>query len=87
MYVLIIYSLRYEKTVRLAFKFCPTKIIHLNCSKVHLIKAISNTKKELHWEGHGANQMFKFSGSNAFAFIEDLENQINSVVFSHNCYS
>ena len=53
------YSLRPGKTVRLAFKFCPTKIVHLDYSKVHLIKVISNTKKELHWEEHGVNQMFK----------------------------
>ena len=59
-YICQTYSLRRTKTVRLAFKFGPTKIVHVDCSKVHLIKAISNTKKELHWEGHGANnQMFK----------------------------
>jgi len=40
------------------FKFFLTKIVHLDCSKVYLIKAISNTKKELYWEGHAANQMF-----------------------------
>ena len=28
-----------------------------------------------------------FSGSNAFAFIENLGNQINSAFFNHNCYS
>ena len=39
------------KTIRLAFKFYPIKIVHLYCSKIHLIKAISNTKKELHWKG------------------------------------
>jgi len=43
-----------RKTVHLAFKFHPTKIICLGCSKVHLIKEISNIKKKLHWEGHGA---------------------------------
>ena len=42
------------------FKFFLTKIVHLDCSKVYLIKAISNTKKELHWERHEANQMFTF---------------------------
>jgi hypothetical protein len=51
------YSLRPAKTVRLAFKFFATKIVRLNCSKVYLIKAISNTKKELHWEVYGTNQM------------------------------
>jgi len=34
-----------KKTVRLVFKFYPTKNIHLDCSKVHIIKAISYTKK------------------------------------------
>jgi hypothetical protein len=28
-----------------------------------------------------------FSGSNAFAFIEVLGDQINNVVFNHNWYS
>ena len=26
---------------------------------LHLIKEIPNTKKEFHWKGYGANQMFK----------------------------
>jgi hypothetical protein len=39
------YFLRPIKTVRLAFKFCLTKSILLYCSKIYLIKAISNTKK------------------------------------------
>ena len=47
------------KSVRLAFKFCPIKTVYLDCSKFHLIKAISNAKKELLLEGHRANQMFK----------------------------
>ena len=42
------YSLRPAKTICLAFKFCPTKTVRLDCSKVHLIKAISNTKKKLY---------------------------------------
>ena len=41
------YSLRPAKTVRLAFKFCPTKTVHLDGSTIPLIKVISNTKKEL----------------------------------------
>ena len=53
------YSLHPTKTVRLGLKFNPTNTIRLDCSKVHLIKVISNTKKELHWEEHGVNQMFK----------------------------
>ena len=56
----VTYFLHPAKTVCLAFKFCPTKAVRLDCSKVHLIKAISNTKKELHWERHEANQMFTF---------------------------
>jgi hypothetical protein len=28
-----------------------------------------------------------FFYSNTFAFIEDIENQINNAVFNHNCYS
>ena len=39
--------------VRLVFEFCPTKAVLLDCSKIHLIKTISDTKKELHWEGYG----------------------------------
>ena len=54
-----VYSLRPANNVRLAFKFCPTNIVRLNCSKVHLTKAISNTKKELYWEGYEASQIFK----------------------------
>ena len=42
------YYLRPETTIRLAFKFYPAKIVHLDFSNVHLIKAIKNTKKELH---------------------------------------
>ena len=34
-----------KKTVRLVFKFYHTKNIHLDCSKVHIIKTISDTKK------------------------------------------
>ena len=47
-------------TAGLAFKFYPTKTIDLDCSKIYLIKAISNTKKELYWEGHAANQIFEY---------------------------
>jgi hypothetical protein len=43
--IVVVYSLRPTKTVRLAFKFYSTKIVHVDCSKVHLTKAISNTKK------------------------------------------
>ena len=53
------YSVSPTKMVCLPFKFFSTKIVRLDCSKVHLIKVISNTKKELHWEEHGVNQMFK----------------------------
>jgi hypothetical protein len=45
--------------VRLAFKFYPIKSVLLNCSEVHLIKVISNTKKKITREEHGANQMLK----------------------------
>ena len=55
----ISYSRRLAKTVPLVFKFCTTKTVRLDCSKIHLIKTTSNTKKELHWEGREANQMFK----------------------------
>ena len=50
-------STRPRKTVHLAFKFCPTRTVCLDCSKVSLIKVISNIKKELHREGYEANQM------------------------------
>ena len=55
---------------------------------MHLIKVMSNTKKKLYKEGYEANQMLSgcvFS-SNAYAFIENLKNQINSTVFNHTCY-
>jgi len=52
-------ELRLANTVCLAIKFCLTKTACLDYSKIHLIKAISNTKKWLHWEGHRANEIFK----------------------------
>ena len=41
LYFLFLYSLRLEKNI----KFGPTKTVYLNCCKVHLSKAITNTKK------------------------------------------
>ena len=41
------YSLRPTKTVHLAFKIYPTKTVHLDCNEVHLIKAMTSTKKLL----------------------------------------
>ena len=80
------YSLRPTKSVVLAFKFCPTKSVVLACNEIHLIKVIPSTKKALHRITHRANQIFSryyFSNSNAYAFIDDPENQINNTVFNH----
>ena len=90
MYLLTLstYSLHPKISVVLAFKFCPTKSVVLACSEIHLIKAMPSTKKKLYRKTHGADQMFSkyyFSDSNAYAFIENLENQINNTVFNHNC--
>jgi len=66
-----------QKSVVLAFKFCPTKSVVLACNEIHLIKAIPSTKKALHRKAHRANQIlsrYYFSSSNAFAFVEVLEN-------------
>jgi len=82
------YYLRPKNTFVLAFKICPTKSVCLACSKIHLIKAMSSTKKKLYTKANRANQMFcrfYFSNSNAYTFIEDLENQINNTFFNHNC--
>jgi len=82
------YSLRSTNNVVLAFKFCPTKSIVLVCNKIHLIKVIPSIKKTLYRKTHRANQILSrcyFSSSNAYTFIEDLENQINNTVFNHNC--
>jgi len=79
-----------RKVCLFSLQILSHKVVHLDCSKVHLIKAISNTKKQLHWERHRANQMFKWMllfKFQCFAFIEDLGNQINSAVFNHNCCS
>ena len=46
------------------------------------MKIISNTKKNCIKEGKCSNRCY-FSGSNAFTFIEDLDHQINSVIFNH----
>ena len=78
-----------QKSVVLAFKFCPTKSVVLACNEIHLIKVIPCTKKVLHRKTHRANQIFSryyfsSSNSNAYAFIEDPENQINNTVFNHN---
>ena len=83
------YSLRHTKSVVLTFKFCHTESIVLACNKIHLIKIIPSTKRALHRKTHRANQIFSryyFSNSNAYAFIEDPENQINNTIFNHNCY-
>ena len=50
------YSIHPKKSVRLAFKFCPQSAI-LACSEIHLIKALSDTKKKLYRKAHGANQI------------------------------
>jgi len=88
-YVMMVrgYSLRPTKSVVIAFKFCPTKSVVLACNEIHLIKAIPSTKKALHRKAHRANQIlsrYYFSSSNAYAFIEDPENQMNNTVFNHN---
>ena len=69
---------------------CPFSLqilSHKECYKVYLIKAILNTKKKIIekcMEPIKCLSKYYFSSSNAFAFIEDLGNQINNVVFSHN---
>ena len=88
LFILDHYSLGPKISVVLAFNFCPTKIVVLACNEIHLIKAIPNTKKTLYRKTHRANQILSrcyFSSSNAYTFIEDLENQINNTVFNHNC--
>ena len=45
------------KAVFLASKICPTKVVHLGCNEVHLIKAMSSAIKLLCREMHGANQI------------------------------
>jgi len=75
-------------SVVLAFKFCPTKSVILACNEIHLIKTISSTKRILYRKMHRSNQIFSrhyFSSSNAYAFIEDPENQINNTGFNYNC--
>ena len=42
----VTYSLRIAKTIRLAFKFCLTKTVCLDCSKVHIINVILSTTKK-----------------------------------------
>ena len=82
------YYLRPQKTNVLAFKICLTKSVCLACSKIYLIKAIPSTKKRLYRKTHRANQILSkcyFSTSNAYACIEDPENQITNRVFNHNC--
>ena len=44
-----------QKSVVLAFKFCPTKSVVLACNEIHLIKVIPCTKKALHRKTHRAN--------------------------------
>ena len=81
------YSLRPTKSIVLEFKLCPTKSVVLACNEIHLIKVIPSTKKLLHRKTHRANQMFSryyFSSSNAYAFIEHPETQINNTNFNHN---
>lgn len=83
------YSLRSRKTVVLDFKICPTKSVCLACSKIHLTKAMLSTKKKLYRKAHRSNQMlsiFYFFSSNTYVFIDDLENQINNMIFNHNDY-
>jgi hypothetical protein len=80
----LIYSHRPKISVILAFKFYSLKSIVLACNEMNLIKAIPTTKKILYRKTHKANQIY-FSSSNTYAFIEDLENQINNTVFNHNC--
>ena len=81
------YSLHPTKSIVLEFKFCTTKSVVLAYNGIHLIKVIPSTKKVLHRKMHRANQIFSryyFSSSNAYAFLEDPENQINNMVFNHN---
>ena len=75
-----------HKEYSLVFEFCPTKSVVLASNEIHLIKVIPSTKKVLHRKMHRANQIFSryyFSSSNAYASFQDLENQINNMVFNH----
>ena len=84
---LCLVSLRPTKTIRLVSKIYSIQTIHLDCNEIHLIKAILNTKKKIIekcMEPIKCLSKYYFSSSNAFAFIEDLGNQINNVVFCHN---
>ena len=92
-------SLRPKISVRLAFKICPTKIVLLACSGIHLIKRNAYSKKKKQCQISRKNCIDKrmepikclvdatFSSSNANAFIEDLENQTNNTVRNHNSYN
>ena len=56
-------------------------------NKIHLIKVIPSTKKALYRKIHRANQIYciyYYCNSNAYAFIEDPEYQINNTMFNHN---
>ena len=55
--VILSYILHPIKTVYLASKICPTKVVHLGCNEVHLIKAMTSAIKLLCREMHGANQI------------------------------
>ena len=41
------YQNRPEKTFCLTFKFCPTKIVHLDCDKIHQIKSNIKYQKRI----------------------------------------
>jgi len=75
--VLSIYSLPPKISVVLALKFYLTNNIVLAGNEIHLVKAISSTKKALHRKTHRANQIlsrYYFSSSNAYVFVEDQKN-------------
>jgi hypothetical protein len=66
------YSLRLTNTVCLAFKFYPTKSVLLNYSKIHVTKAISNTRNNSIEKG--IKPIKWLSRCYAFAVIENLGN-------------
>ena len=75
--------------VHLAFKFYATNTVRLNSSKINLINQYQIPRKNCIEKGIESIKCLircYFSGSNTFAFIEDLRNQINNAVFNHNCY-
>ena len=68
----------YSLTIHLAFKFYPHNTVCLYYNKVHLINCIEKGMKPI----KHLSRCY-FSDSNIFAFIEDLENQINNAIFNY----